>query len=64
LVTVCYNVTLKPQENTGMNLERVMLEQDRKEKRAKTGEYRQESLRLEGGKITVHITITFDELFN
>ena len=47
-----------------MNLERVMLEQDRKEKRAETGKYRQESLRLEGGKITVHITITFDELFN
>jgi hypothetical protein len=47
-----------------MNLERVMLEQDRKEKRAQTGEYRQESLRLKGGTIAVHITITFDELFN
>jgi len=47
-----------------MNLERVMLEQDRKEKRANTGEYRQEQLRLEGGTIAVRIDITFDELFN
>ena len=47
-----------------MNLERVMLEHEREEERAKTGEYRQESLRLEGDKIAVRITITFDELFN
>jgi len=47
-----------------MNLERVMLEHEREEKRAQSGEYLQRPLRLEGGKITVRITMTFDELFN
>ena len=47
-----------------MNLERVMLEQDRKEKRAESGEYLQMTLRLEGGSNFAPISVTFDELFN
>ena len=47
-----------------MNLYERMLEREREEKRAETGEYRQMTLKLEGGSNQAPISISFDELFN
>ena len=47
-----------------MNIERVVLENEREEKRAESGEYLQMTLKLEGGSNSAPITVTFDELFN
>ena len=47
-----------------MNIERVVLEHAREEKRAESGEYLQMTLKLEGGSNFAPVTVTFDELFN
>ena len=47
-----------------MNLYERMLEREREEKRAQSGQYSQRVLKLEGGGIAVTISISFDELFN